>query len=222
MSSSPFSNGYRSTSRYPPTELPIASSSGPHVTFGDPTTTPSTSLSWFRKGIDISPGTIITLGPRFRKWEILEKIHEHDRQVAIERSAEYDIPSYATAKLLCCNPDDPEEKAFMRIYLQIPHRKTEIDDADTRSRQAMDLTASELTAYQDLTRKRSPNTPKLLGWKKSKQDRSGLVPGGFVIWLAYEVVPGLRLGHRDGPGPFWALDLAERDLIREVFLKSYK
>ncbi|KAJ5193974.1 hypothetical protein N7472_006440 [Penicillium cf. griseofulvum] len=49
----------------------------------------------------------------------------------------------------------------------------------------------ELIAYRDLTEKGSSDIPKLLGYKTDKQDRSGLVPGGFIIWLVWEIVPGL-------------------------------
>lgn len=99
---------------------------------------------------------------------------------------------------------------------------TEIDDADTRSRQAMKLTPSELIAYQDLTLKDSPFTPRLLGWKEGTQDRSGVVPGGFMIWLVYRKVPGLQLENKYGADPFWSLEGYERELIRDVFLKSLR
>jgi hypothetical protein len=38
-----------------------------------------------------------------------------------------------------------------------------------------------LTAYLDLTQKGSINTPKLLAYETGTQDRSRLVPGGFII-----------------------------------------
>ncbi|KAJ5431533.1 hypothetical protein N7445_009265 [Penicillium cf. griseofulvum] len=63
-------------------------------------------------------------------------------------------------------------------------------------------------------------TPKLLGYKTGTQDRSGLVPGGFIIWLVWEIVPGLRLSDIDGAGPFWDLESCEREQIRVAFLKA--
>ncbi|KAJ5152751.1 uncharacterized protein N7482_009229 [Penicillium canariense] len=94
-----------------------------------------------------------------------------------------------------------------------------MDDADTRGRQATTYTPGELAAYRDLTQK-SCNTPKLLGYKTGTQKRSGLVPGGFIIWLAWEIVPGLRLGDSFGAKPFWALKSDEREQIRAVFAKA--
>lgn len=108
----------------------------------------------------------------------------------------------------------------MRIYLQVPHRTTEIDDADTRSRQATTYTPPELTALLDLTQKGSSNTPKLIGYKTGSQDRSGLVPGGFIIWLVWEIVPGLRLGDRYGADPFWGLESYEREQVRAAFMEA--
>lgn len=108
----------------------------------------------------------------------------------------------------------------MRIYIQVPHRKTEMDDADTRSRQATTYNPPELIAYRDLTEKGSSNIPKLLGYKTDKQDRSGLVAGGFIIWLVWEIVPGLRLGDGNGADPFWALKSYEREQVRLAFLEA--
>lgn len=36
--------------------------------------------------------------------------------------------------------------------------------------------------------------PELLGHKAGKQDSSMPVPGGFMTWLAWEMVPELQLG----------------------------
>ncbi|OOQ90521.1 hypothetical protein PEBR_04313 [Penicillium brasilianum] len=108
----------------------------------------------------------------------------------------------------------------MRIYVQVPHRKTEMDDAVTRSRQAIKYGPPELIAYRDLTEKGSSDTPKLLGYKIGKQDRSGLVPGGFITWLVWEIVPGLRLGDGNGADPFWALERGERNQVRSAFQKA--
>ncbi|OKP09391.1 hypothetical protein PENSUB_5282 [Penicillium subrubescens] len=179
----------------------------------------SSYSAWFRKGPD--PGTTITLDqPVPSRWKILEKLNEHDYQVNEEENDEYGFRSFASAKYLCCDPRARTKKAFMRIYIQVPHRKTEMDDADTRSRQATTYNPPELIAYRDLTEKGSSDTPKLLGYKTDKQDRSGLVPGGFIIWLVWEIVPGLRLGDGNGADPFWALESDEREQVRLAFLKA--
>ena len=179
----------------------------------------SSFSTWFRKGID--PGTIIALDqPLSSQWKILEKLNERDFQVNKEEHDDYGFCSFASAKILCCDPKECAKNAFMRIYVQVPHRTTEMDDADTRGRQATTFTPPELIAYLDLTQKRSSNTPKLIGYKTGTQDRSGLVPGGFIIWLVWEIVPGLRLGDSNGAGLFWGLESYEREQVRAVFIKA--
>lgn len=108
----------------------------------------------------------------------------------------------------------------MRVYLQVPFKNTEMQDPKTRSRQATTYTPRELTAYQEFTQKDFSNAPKLLGYKLSTQDKSGLVPNGFAIWLAWEMVPGLRLGDRLGNDPYWTLPAVERENIRVTFMEA--
>ncbi|KAJ5237941.1 hypothetical protein N7489_008032 [Penicillium chrysogenum] len=179
----------------------------------------TSSLPWFRKGTD--PGTIITFDkPLSSRWEILEKLNEYDDQATVEQNRAYGFHSFASAKFLCCDPQRRATEAFMRVYIQVPHRTTEMDDADTRGQQAMSWTPEELASLLDLTEKGSNITPKLLGYKIGTQDRSGLVPGGFIIRFVWEIVPGLRLGDRDGAGPFWGLKNYERDQVRASFLNA--
>ncbi|OOF98733.1 hypothetical protein ASPCADRAFT_2166 [Aspergillus carbonarius ITEM 5010] len=54
----------------------------------------------------------------------------------------------------------------------------------------------------------------------NKQDDTGFVPGGLITWLVWEVVPGIRLSDPCGAAAFWALDISERDAIREAFKES--
>lgn len=109
----------------------------------------------------------------------------------------------------------------MRFYLQVPLENTEMQDPKTRSHQATKYTPPELTAYQEFTQKDFSNVPKLIGYKVSTQDKSGLVPNGFAIWLAWEMVPGLRLGDRLENDPYWNLSTVERERVRMAFMKAY-
>lgn len=108
----------------------------------------------------------------------------------------------------------------MRVYIQVPHRTTEMDNADARGEQAASWIPQELASLLDLTEKGSSVTPKLLGHKTGTQDRSALVPGGFIIWLVWEILPGLRLSDSDGAGPFWGLESYEREQVRVSFLNA--
>ncbi|KAJ5184510.1 hypothetical protein N7472_009350 [Penicillium cf. griseofulvum] len=178
----------------------------------------SPSSPWFYQGTyqGTDPGTIITLDqPVSSQWKILKKLNERNFQASEEMCRRHNIHSYATAKFLCCDPKRPSRKAFMRIYLQIPVKNTEMQDPKIRSRQA-----TQLTANQELTQKDFSNAPKLLGYKVSTQDKSGLVPNGFAIWLAWEMVPGLRLGNKLGNDPYWILPAVEREHVRVAFMKA--
>lgn len=110
----------------------------------------------------------------------------------------------------------------MRIYPQVPYSGTEEDDPDTRATQVTRLIPRELLAYQDLTSQNLGITPNLLGYKTSTQEKPDRVPGGggFAVWLVWEKVPGVRLGKKDGSNNFWALDTAEREKIRQHFVKN--
>jgi hypothetical protein len=180
---------------------------------------------WFRKGIE--PGNTITLDqPVPSQWQIVEKLNEEDfQQTEAEHRRWPSHLSYVTTKFICRDRTDHTKDAFMRIYLQVPYRGTEIDDPDTRATQATTIVPEELIAYQELTQQKSSVTPKLLGHRISKQDKSGPVPGGFVVCLLWEMVPGRRLGSKDSndvPDLFWTLDAVERNDVRMAFMKSLK
>ena len=92
----------------------------------------SSYSTWFRKGND--PGTVINVDqPVSSRWKILEKLNEHDFQVHKGEHDDYGLRSFASARILCCDPKRRSKKAFMRIYVQIPHRATEMDDPDTEA-----------------------------------------------------------------------------------------
>ncbi|OQD62821.1 hypothetical protein PENPOL_c011G04336 [Penicillium polonicum] len=101
--------------------------------------------------------------------------------------------------------------------MQIPNFGTEIDDQATRAQQAAPTWMPlELIAYKGLTDNQSDVTPRLIGWRK-EQDASGLVPGGFLVSLAWEEVPGTHLGDQLGSDAFWNLDEDERNRVRDAF-----
>ncbi|OQD74781.1 hypothetical protein PENDEC_c009G00723 [Penicillium decumbens] len=172
---------------------------------------------WFQNGP--YSGNRITLGPF--QWEIVQKLNEHSTQRNQAEHDHYRGTSGASTKLLC---RDHRDYAYMRIVQQIPILNTETTPAVKGSEQAATrYTLEELDAYQKLTQRGSTNTPKLLAYKVLQQDASSvLVPNGYLIYLVWELVPGLRLGAKQGPDPFWDLDRVERDEIRSAFIVGLK
>ncbi|KAJ5724085.1 hypothetical protein N7488_002120 [Penicillium malachiteum] len=70
-------------------------------------------------------------------------------------------------------------------------------------------------------------TPRLLGYEVMKQGNEGYVPGGFHTIIAWERVPGMKLGEEGAWGenmlqsPFWKLKRPLRDKIRTQFKDTY-
>lgn len=108
----------------------------------------------------------------------------------------------------------------MRYYKQIPIEGTEAEPPTTRAEQAKFFCPIELKHLRTLTQKGSTITPRVLDSKEDKQDNTGFVPGGFVTWVVWEVVPGLQLGNDVGSAPFWGLGRDERDAVRQAFQES--
>ncbi|KAJ5853688.1 hypothetical protein EN45_080090 [Penicillium chrysogenum] len=172
--------------------------------------------SWFRG----PPLYTISFGlPAPSKWKVIEKVNEKASQLE-ESELEESVSqvSYALIKYRCQNWNNKAQTAYIRIWKQIPHFETEIDDPDIRAQQAKpNWIPEELIAYKELTDKNSDVTPRLLGWSREQQDGSGLVPGGFLVSLAWEEVPGTQLGDQLGSEAFWKLDQDERKRVRDAF-----
>lgn len=197
-------------------------------------TSPSTWFTSPRTWFDQGPsrdcyecGSIITTDDG-TQWEIRERLKQDD----IPRAANPRIsPSHATLKLRCVKANaNPSERgtspAFMRVYLQIPHIGSEWEDSETRAAQAdHNFQPEELEAYTILSDHPTVSkfTPKLLGYKVSRQGPSGFVPGGFLIVVVWEYVEGLPLGDLTGDATgYWSLSGSERAEVRRHVEKTFK
>jgi hypothetical protein len=97
---------------------------------------------------------------------------------------------------------------------------SEFSPPQLRQRQALELEGfakRELIALKLFTEKPCPSTPKLLGYKVGTQGPQDLVPGGFIVYVLMEKLPGYCLG-RDA---FWDLDESERADIRQKFKTAW-
>ncbi|KAN0067302.1 hypothetical protein V8E54_014565 [Elaphomyces granulatus] len=144
-----------------------------------------------------------------------------------ERRQQPQQNSYAEGKFLCESKEDPNQHVHLRVYMQIANQETEFEPIEERAKQAADRTVDtiheEIQVLKLLTEKKSQHTPTLLGYKEEKQDNSGLVPGGYVCYLLWNLFDGIRLGTGSliNP-PFWSLPRAERDEVRKGFEVAYK
>ncbi|RFU35299.1 hypothetical protein B7463_g1042, partial [Scytalidium lignicola] len=171
----------------------------------------------------VGPGTEISFNlPTPSKWIIERKLSETYHQLDESEVKDGFEPCYSQAKLLCHNVANPTEQAFMRIYMQIPYEGTEFDSAQERAQQASSRAHEELNALKSFTDGHSKITPILLAYKEDKQDDQGLVPGGYITYLIWNILPGVPLGDNLGEAQFWRLSSNERNEIRKVFEKEYK
>lgn len=125
--------------------------------------------------------------------------------------------SYAYARFIC-EDEQSGSRAFLRIYMQIPHAETMFEPVEVRAAQAKKIFHGEATAYLHFNKNGATHMPKSLGHKSEIQPReSNLVPGGYVEYIVWERLPGERL---DGHG-YWALEPSERDDIITAFKQAY-
>lgn len=75
------------------------------------------------------------------------------------------------------------------------------------------MASNEVKALQILTNAGCSSTPSLLAWKQDKQSRNMWVPGGHILYILMEKLPGFC------PKCFYIeLDWAERDELKEAWL----
>lgn len=102
---------------------------------------------------------------------------------------------------------------------RIPYHGTEFNSPESRARHARDDTSrlikSELRALEQLTREGCCSAPRLLKYKIDKQDYTLLVPGGYIVYILMDRLPGVPLGD------FWDRGEAERQEIRDAFKVAY-
>lgn len=105
---------------------------------------------------------------------------------------------------------------------RVPHYRTEFETAEERMKQASGdlsaLSSTEFEALKILNRGGCLSCPKIINYKQKEQDEEWIVPGGYVLYIALEKWPGIRLTHQ----LFWELPRQERDSIRAAFRDSYK
>jgi hypothetical protein len=186
-------------------------------------------------------------------WKLTKKISENIGLLSKKECEDHQATSSSIAVFECQRSKDPTRQAEVAIYMQIPNKGTQALPPNMRRSQASDEVPKsfqdELEAYQRLAVHQIDFTPQLLGYKHEKQDVNGLVPDGFISYMAYTKVPGVVLGegvYRYGDGSdipdvnegsdarrriarydipeglFWTMRKSERDLIRAKFNVIYR
>ncbi|KAJ5413462.1 hypothetical protein N7465_005767 [Penicillium sp. CMV-2018d] len=156
-----------------------------------------------------------------RDWVIIEKLSEFSKPITQRDFANGMGPAFAAGKYLCrlAGAGNENKLAFMRIYKQIPLVDTELENSSVRQAQASKPRRHvELDALSCLTKNKCTTAPRLLGYDIRKQDTNDLVPGGYIMYLVWEKVPGEPLDIDE----FWRFPFSRRQIIRDKFKKAYE
>ncbi|GKZ26093.1 hypothetical protein AbraCBS73388_002043 [Aspergillus brasiliensis] len=174
---------------------------------------------WFAQS-ETGPGAVLQLE---KSWTVISACEEHISQYAKGQGNRHEPPASDATIRLVCEQTDGNILSDIRIYKQIPAAGTEAEPAAVRAKQARTCEPDELIALRALTNKGSKFTPRLLDSKSTTQDDSGVVPGGFLVYVAWEVVAGEQLGTQveDENCAFWRLDPGQRDIVRQHFKNNF-
>lgn len=152
-------------------------------------------------------------------WIIIEKLSESALYLAQDQFNMGVGPPMTVGKFLCHLEGDLAQIPFMRIYYQIPVTGTEYATLATRAQQGRPgRVCGEHEAFRVLMRQGCSVVPRFLGYDERKQGQNDLVPGGFIQYVVWEMVPGESLTEE----LFWSLDRPTRDDIRAKFRAAYE
>jgi hypothetical protein len=84
------------------------------------------------------------------------------------------------------------------------------------SEELNEFTQNEIDVLKKLTEDGCSAAPKLISWKREKQDENMPVPDGYVVYILMEKLPGVH------PLDFWAGELRDRDEIRRAFREAMR
>ncbi|KAF7616694.1 hypothetical protein AFLA_004751 [Aspergillus flavus NRRL3357] len=154
------------------------------------------------------------------RWRLVTKLGDLNDQESALDYLEWQAPSGAYGTFRCRNVDHPDELAVVKIFVQIPYAGSDFAIHDERARQATDsLTPfgrDQINALTTLTENNCSSTPTLVAKREFKQDSTGPVPGGFMVYLLMQHHPGVQLNKR----VFWNLEPSERQQMREAFKEA--
>jgi hypothetical protein len=103
---------------------------------------------------------------------------------------------------------------------RVPYFKTEARRSADRAKQASVVlnpgTEREIEALSILTKAGCSSSPALITWKQERQGKHDWVPGGYIVYLLMERVPGIRVHQLKD------FSLQERDAIRTSFKEAWQ
>ncbi|KLJ06142.1 hypothetical protein EMPG_10436 [Blastomyces silverae] len=104
-------------------------------------------------------------------------------------------------------------EAIIKVRMQIPPKEG-VHPAQCATRQPSSTTVEEILRLEYFNEKGCSVTPRLLHKEKIIQGPNLPTPGGYIVFIVMEKVPGVPLTD------FWTYDRPKRDRIREAFQKG--
>ncbi|GKZ25959.1 hypothetical protein AbraIFM66951_002072 [Aspergillus brasiliensis] len=153
-------------------------------------------------------------------WKIVRKIKE-TKVLYTEREHElYKATSEARATFECSKvAGNGPPTALIKIHMQVPYLEAATKEPSERAKQADPeipyLASSEAEALSILTEAKCTSSPYLIDWMH-RQQTDGWVPGGYIHYIAMEMLPGVTVCYH-----FHRMERQERDELRDAFKKAW-
>ncbi|GLA03850.1 hypothetical protein AnigIFM60653_003867 [Aspergillus niger] len=166
-------------------------------------------------------------------WTVTHKISEKSHAYTQEEAEEWCQFPLAYATFECENVEDSNEKAVLRVFMEIPCVDTNCPAAPRGTYGTPNCVRIAVGAHKLLTLHNAKYSPKLIQYREEPQteNRRFFLPGGNIYYMITNKLPGIPLGNgllsytEDGrtfeEGLFWRLPRVERDRIRTAFQVAY-
>ncbi|EHA26929.1 hypothetical protein ASPNIDRAFT_35642 [Aspergillus niger ATCC 1015] len=181
--------------------------------------------------LNIPQNSLHSLPPS--SWTVTHKISEKSSAYTQEEAEEWCQFPLAHARFECENVEDSNEKAILRVFMEIPCVDTNCPAAPQGTYGTPNCVRIAVGAHKLLALHNAKYSPKLIQYMEVPQteNRRFFLPGGKIYYMVYNKLPGVPLGNglisytEDGrafeEGLFWRLPRVERDRIRAAFQVAY-
>ena len=96
---------------------------------------------------------------------------------------------------MCFSWQNPLDNELI-LRIRIPDTQKLLLDPKERTKYALeqfnDFTQNEIDVLTKLTKDGCSSAPRLISWKRDKQGKKIPVPGGYVVYILMEKLPGVH------------------------------
>lgn len=172
------------------------------------------------------PGRIITFTtPSYSAWRLEKKLSDKNDQIDAD---DYHLDAVRRGKpggaygTFECRNIKSNEIGVVKIVIQVPYRGSEYVSARERRKQASQVLTRhakiDIKPLLVLTVNKCTAAPRVKAYQREVQDKDGMVPGGFLLYVLMEKAPGQQLSY----DLFWGFNRVIRDQIRDAFRVAWE